>query len=187
MLIERTVIRNEARGIEIASLIDERLSSPRPPTGTAGGTAVTREGQQQWRDFVERFVEATRFDDPAQPPPRSGGLNWMRVPLPAPLSLSLWRSAPNNVAGGFVRFSGSEGLAIYDALVAASEEIDREFVEEGLPPPVWKRTGDDTSMTVSWPSPAPLSTAEEDRQIVLLGKAANRFVNSLRQRLALAA
>lgn len=180
VLIERTVIRNEAHGIEIAGLADERPSLPRP----GAGAGATREGQQAWRDFVERFVEATCFDDPAQPPPRNGGLNWMRVPLPAPLNLTLWRSAPNNIVGGFVRFSGSEALALFDALAAASEEIDREFVEEGLPPPVWKRAGDDTSMTVSWPSPAPWSAAEEDRQIMLLGKAANRFVNSLRPRLA---
>lgn len=179
VLIERTVIRNEARDIVIENLVEERSSSPRPPAG--GG--VSREGQLQWREFVERFVAATRFDDPAQPPARSGGLNWMRVPLPAPLSLTLWRSAPNNVAGGFVRFSGSEALAIYDELAADRDEIDREFDEEGLPTPVW-RAGDDTRLTVSWPSPAPWSAAEEDRQLNLLGRAANRFVNSLRPRLA---
>lgn len=179
VLIERTVIRNEARGIEIASLVEERLSSPRQPSSAP----ATREGQQQWREFVERFVAATRFDDPAQPPARSGGLNWMRVPLPSPLSLTLWRSAPNNVAGAFVRFVGGEGLALYDALTAARDEIEREFVEEVLPAPVWKRAGDDTTMTVSWLSPAPWSATEEDRQMALFGRVANRFVNSLRPRL----
>lgn len=182
VLIERTIIRNEARGVEVVSAVDEERAPVNPRQ--AAGPKVTTEAQQQWRDFVERFVANTRFDDPGQAPARAGGLNWMRVPLPAPSSLTLWRSAPNNVVGAFARFTGSEGLAVYERLLSDQAEIDREFAEAGLPVPAWEAKDDTATIAVSWPSPAPWSPGEEDRQIELLGAAANRFVNSLRSRLA---
>src|SRR3546814_9960224 len=64
----------------------------------------------------------------------------MRVPLPPPGSLTLWRSRPQEVVGAFVRLTGSDGLVAYEMLVEDREAIDREFVDAGLPAPVWDRT-----------------------------------------------
>jgi hypothetical protein len=179
-VIERSVIRNEASAVEIVGLAAERAAvAPRE----AGGSRISPEAQQQWRDFVERFIAQLRFDDPGQPPPRAGGLNWMRLPLPGPANLTLWRSKPQGVVGAFVRYTGSEGIALYERLLADREAIDTEFVDDGLPAPDWAQDGDDGSIALAWPSPPPWSAAEEARQMLLLGQAANRFVNSLRPRL----
>lgn len=177
--IERSVIRNEAAGIAVAALADERGIATAP----RAGAAVDRAGQQDWRDFVERFASQLALDDPGQPPPRAAGLNWMRMPLPGPSHLTLWRSKGDGVVGAFVRYKGSEGAALFASLRADQEAIDRAFIEDGLPAPDWAETGDGGSLTLQWSSPWPWGEAEEARQIQLLSHAANRFVNSLRPRL----
>lgn len=180
-LIERSVIRNEATGVQISDLVEEREAvAPR----AAAGPRIDSEAQQQWRDFVERFVAQMRFDDPGQPPPRHGGINWMRVPLPGPASLTLWRSKPQGVVGAFASFRGSDALDLYQALLADRDALDREFIDNGLPAPAWKQDGSEASVAIEWPSPWPWSDSEEQRQMELLGQAANQFVNGLRPRLA---
>ena len=179
-VIERTVIRNEAGPLIITDLRDEPAG---PSPRDTGGRKIDPGFQQQWRDFAERFIASVEFDDPAQPPPRVGGLGWMRVSLPGPSHLTLWRAKAQGVVGAFVRYKGSEGAPLYEDLLADRDAIDREFVEAGLPAPEGLRDQDGGSIMVSWPSSWPWDDAEEERQIALLGQAANRFVNSLRPRL----
>jgi hypothetical protein len=180
VLIERSVIRNEAEGIVIAEAQEE--TAELAPSRT-GGVRIDGEAQQQWRDFVERFLARLKLDDPGQSPPRAAGLNWMRLPLPGPVHVTLWRSKPDGVVGAFASFRGSEGALVYGRLIADREAIDRELSEDGLPTPEWKQERDTASIAVSWPSAWPWSEAEENRQMELMAKAANRFVNSLRPRL----
>ncbi|API59331.1 hypothetical protein BSL82_08420 [Tardibacter chloracetimidivorans] len=177
VVIERAVIRNEAGSLVIDDL---------RPESTGPGPRETRidpEAQQQWRAFAERFIAGLQFDDPGQPPPRIGGFGWMRVPLPPPAALTLWRSRPQELAGAFVRLSGSDGLSVHDRLAADREAIDAEFVAAGLAAPVWERGETEAALRLSWPAPWPWDPAAEDAQADRLGRAANRFVNSLAPRL----
>jgi len=183
-LIERSVIRNEASGIQIADLVDEREAvAPR----AIAGPKLDSVTQQQWRDFVERFTAQVRFDDPGQPPPRHGGTNWMRVPLPGPAALTLWRSKPQGVVGAFASFKGNEALELYQKLQADHEAIDKEFADNDLPAPLWKSEASEASLALEWPSPWPWTPAEEERQMNLMSRAANQFVNSLRPRILMRA
>ena len=175
-VIERAVIRSEVPGVVIEEISDRVApagGAPRPPT----------EFQQSWRRFVERFVAATRFDDPGQPPPRSGGVGWMRVPLPGPSPLVLWRASTSGQIGAHLRFTGSEGLDAYEALSAEQDAIGTEYEEAGLTAPLWERRDDEASIFVTLPSPLPWDGPREDEQIAMLGRLANRFVSSFRPRL----
>jgi hypothetical protein len=135
VLLERSVIRNEADGIVVADAQEESAGlSPR----RTGGARIDSEAQQQWRDFVERFVARLKLDDPGQPPPRHAGLNWMRLPLPGPVHVTLWRSKPQGVVGAFAGFRGSEGALFYERLLADRDAIDREFDVDGVPAPEWQ-------------------------------------------------
>lgn len=178
------MIRNEASGVQIADLIEERAAvAPR----AVAGPKLDSEAQQQWLDFVERFVAQMRFDDPGQPSPRHGGTNWMRVPLPGPAALTLWRSKPQGVVGAFASFKGSDALDLYQMLLADREVIDHEFIDNDLLPPLWKQEAGEASVALEWPSPWPWSDKEEERQMDLMGRAANQLVNSLRPRILMRA
>lgn len=179
-VIERAVIRNDAGSLIIE---DVRAEPAGPSPRETSGRKIDPGFQQQWRDFAERFIAAVEFDDPAQPPPRVGGLGWLRVSLPGPSHLTLWRAKAEGVVGAFVRYRGSEGAALFEVLRADRAAIDREFAEAGLPAPEWASDKDGGSITLSWPSPWPWTEGEEERQIALLARAANQFVNSLRPRL----
>jgi hypothetical protein len=176
VLIERGIIRNEAADVRIA--MPEEIE---PPSAT--GSGEVRPAMQQWRAFAERFLADMRFDDPAQPAPRIGGVNWMSAPLPGKSSVTLWRSK-DGVVGAFARGRNSEGLADFDSLAADRPAIDQEFAEAGLLPPEWTSDEGKASIALEWPSPLPWDEAEEARQMVLFSAAANQFVNSLRPRLA---
>lgn len=179
-IIERAVIRNEAASVTIDDIPREPSLGP----GQAAGPRLDPAFQQQWRDFAERFIANTRFDDPSQPPPRIGGLGWMRLPLPPPAAITLWRSRPQERAGAFVRLSGTEGLAAYEELAADRLSIDAEFQEAGLDPPLWDLGPTSASISLSWSAPYPWDEAAEDSQASQLARAANQLVNSLRPRLA---
>ena len=175
--LDRIVIRNEAPGTLV--------SYDTPAAAPAGATApnpATSELAQQWRAFAER-LKAMAFDDPGQPPPRNGGMGWMRVPLPGPAHLTLWRSVPQRVVGTFLKFSGAEGLAAYELLLAEREAIDAEFIDAGLAAPEWKQSSADSMISLEQLAPAPWDAEAETTQAAWLTKAANRFVNSLRPRL----
>jgi hypothetical protein len=179
-IIERAVIRNEAASITI----DDVSSEPPLSTGQAAGPRLDPAFQQQWRDFAERFIANTRFDDPSQPPPRIGGLGWMRAPLLPPAAITLWRSRPQERAGAFVRLNGPEGLEVYRQLAADRPSLDAEFQEAGLDPPLWELGPTSGSIALSWAAPCPWDEAAEEQQAIALARAANQLVNSLRPRLA---
>lgn len=80
------------------------------------------------------------FDDPGQPDPRSGGLGWIKVPLPGGYYINLYRDQTHQTIGAQVRFAGAEGEEVYAALLAERQEIDAEFTEAGLVPPQWHGT-----------------------------------------------
>lgn len=174
-VIERAVIRSEVPGVVI-----EEVSDRTSPLRSVPGPRT--EFQQDWRRFVERFIAATSFDDPGQPPPRSAGVGWMRVPLPGPSPLVLWRASGSGQIGAHIRYTGSEGLDSWEALEADRDAIASEFGEAGLAPPEWDRKDDEASVSVTLPSALPWDAAREDEQIELLGGLANRFLNSFRPR-----
>jgi hypothetical protein len=107
--------------------------------------------------------------------------------LPGPVHVTLWRSKPQGVVGAFAGFRGSEGALFYERLLADRDAIDREFDVDGVPAPEWQQDRDGASIGVTWPSAWPWDEAEEDRQMELMAKAANRFVNSLRPRIEVTA
>ena len=173
VVVERHVIRNEVPGI----IIDPVDTSPVSATGQPPS-----EGSRMWGEFVERFAADTRFDDPAQQPPRRGGNGWMKVPLPGSLYVNLYRASSNSTVGAQIRFPGEENAAAWAECFADREAIEQEFARASLDPPSWNE-GDVPSVSLVIPSPAPWDEAEQARQREWMGQAANQFVNSFRPRL----
>lgn len=170
VMIERTVIRSEVPGLIIEPVADRE--APR---------AVSDAGME-WRRFVDRFVAQTRFDDPGQPPPRNGGMGWIKLPLPQGYYVNLYRDQSRQEVGAQVRFTGAEGEVAFAELLLDREAIDSEFAAAGLPPPTWA-TGTTASLSLTSPSSLPWSDPREDEQRAWFAKAGNQFVNSLRPRL----
>ena len=177
-VIERAVIRNEAQVI-IEDLRDEPAARA---TGEGIGRKLDPALQQQWRAFAEKFIASVTFDDPSQPPPRIGGLGWMKAALPRGHWMTLWRSTQGE-GGAYVSLNGSEGQAAWDELAADRVLIDEEFADAGLPPPQWERSSKTTRIALAWPAPLPWDEPAEAAQATMLAKAANQLVNSFRPRL----
>lgn len=171
-VIERHVIRSEVPGAAI-----ERI----PPETSVPARSVSEVGQA-WRSFAERFTAETRFDDPAQPSPRSGGNGWIKVPLPRGLYINLYRSAGEGRIGAQVRFPEADGEEAWAALLAERQDIEREFAEQQIDPPEWTE-GDVPLLRLTLPSPSPWNEAAEAQQREWFGRIANQMVNSLRPRL----
>ena len=178
-VIERAVIRNEA-SVTIEDLGDEAAA---PATNEGAGRKLDTNTQRQWRAFAERFIASMAFDDPSQPPPRFGGLGWMKAALPRGHWMTLYRSTGTGNGGAYVNLVGSEGLAAYDRFLADRDTIDEEIVDAGLPKPEWARTEKGGSISLKWPSPQPWDETAEAAQIELLKRGANQLVNSFRPRL----
>ena len=172
VLIERHVIRSDVPGLVIEQVA---------PAGTGTERTAVSDAGLAWRQFVDTFASEVRFDDPAQPGPRSGGLGWIRLPLPAGLYINLYRSEGHRI-GAQVRFAGADGETVYADLLAEREEIDAEFAGAGLETPEWRSNGTPVLSLVA-PSPQPWDEAREIGQRAWFGAAANQFVNSLRPRL----
>jgi hypothetical protein len=172
--IERHVIRSELPGVVIDPVVTERPSIPRAPGGTPGNPA--------WSSFVEKFVSETRFDDPAQPAPRSGGNGWIRIALPDRLYINAYRSSISGEIGVQVRFPGAEGTEAFALLQSERADIDAEFDAAGMATPQW-HDGDVPVISLTTASPAPWDNAREAEQREWLGRVGNQFVNSLRPRL----
>jgi hypothetical protein len=145
-----------------------------PHAGTAG--REPSDAGLAWRSFVERFAATMRFDDPGQPPPRSGGLGWIKLPLPQGYYVT------STATGAQVRFSGAEGERAYAELAADRDAIDREFTGSGLTAPEWS-AGVVPTISLTLSSPLPWDEAREDEQRAWFARAGNQFVNSLRPRL----
>jgi hypothetical protein len=60
----------------------------------------------------------------------------MRVPLPGPSPLVLWRASGSGQIGAHIRYAGSEGLDSWAALAAERDAIASEFTESSLSAPV---------------------------------------------------
>lgn len=179
-VIERHVIRNEVPSAVIEPIADGADAQPaRSPASGANAEAIA-----SWRSFVERFAHDTRFDDPAQLPPRVGGLNWMRLPLTPDLSMTLYRSSANGEIGAFVRFTGPEASDWFEALRADEAAIADEFAEDDLPAPAWKSVRGENTISVTAPAPLPWDADAEAYQQHWMSRAANRLINSLKPRLA---
>ena len=172
-VIERHVIRSEVPGLVI-----ETVAEPSP----GQGERVMSDAGLQWRSFVERFVSEVRFDDPGQPAPRSGGMGWMKLPLPDGYYINLYRSQGENRIGAQVRFPGSEGQGAFADLATDREAIEREFADAGLSPPEWQ-DGEVPSLIVTTPSALPWTEEREAEQRAWFAMVGNQFVNSLRPRL----
>lgn len=175
-VIERHVIRSEVPGTVIDPIPVEAEARTRQ------GSSAPSEAGAAWRLFVERFIAETRFDDPAQPSPRSGGNGWIRIPLPGPLYINAYRSAGEGRIGVQVRFPDAEGDEAWVTLAAEREDIAREFTAQDLNAPEWIE-GDVPLIWLTHPSPAPWDHAAQAEQRRWLGEAANQMVNSLRPRL----
>lgn len=173
-VIERHVIRSEIPGLVIDAVTGSASdASARAPTDAGNA----------WRAFVERFVAEVRFDDPAQPMPRSGGMGWIKLSLPLGLYANLYRSQGEQAIGAQVRFQGVEGEGAFAELLADRELIDNEFAANGLGQPDW-REGEVPSLALVRPSRLPWQPEEEGEQRAWFAKVANQLVNSLRPRLA---
>lgn len=180
-VIERAVIRNEA-SVSVEDLRDE----PAPPPAGEGartGRKLDPALQQRWRAFAERFIAQVSFDDPSQPPPRVGGLGWMKLPLPRGAWITIWRASSNGRYGVYLNLAGGEGTAAFERLIAERAVIDEEVADAGLPPPTWERTDKGASIGFTWEAPLPWDEAAEGEQMRLLGQAANQLVNSMRPRI----
>ncbi|MCU6455667.1 hypothetical protein LPN01_16425 [Sphingomonas sp. A2-49] len=182
-IIERHVIRSEVPGITIDTLETiPSVAARTAPAMSTGGVRATSETANRWRHFLERFIAETRFDDPGQPPPRSGGNGWIRILLPHGLYINVWRSITMSRMGTEVRFSGAEQRSAFDALLADRAAIDAEFTDQGLEAPDWD-PGDVALITLAASNPLPWTDAVEIEQRIWLGVRANQLVNSLRPRL----
>jgi hypothetical protein len=175
-VIERHVIRTEVANLVIDPVIEEPENRQR---ATGGGAS---EVGQSWRSYVEAFTAETRFDDPGQTAPRSGGNGWIRIALPGPFYVNAYRSANEGKIGTQVRFPGADGQAVYQELLADRDAIDAEFSRQGIQAPDWVEN-DVAMISLTTASPAPWGEAAEAEQRLWLGRVANQLVNSLRPRL----
>jgi hypothetical protein len=178
-VIERAVIRNEAA----VTIEDLREEAAAPPKREGAGRKLDPGMQRRWRAFADKFIAVASFDDPSQPPPRVGGLGWMRMPLPGGHWITLWRRIGNADAGAAAILAGSDGQAAFEALAEERAIIDDEFADAGLPAPEWERKDKNASISLSWPAPQPWDEQSEEVQRAALLAAANQLVNSLRPRL----
>lgn len=135
------------------------------------------EARARNRAFWDRFIAAARFDHPEQAPPRHGGDNWVRMPLPSPAKrLSAYRYGRR--IGLFVVWEPGDPARRLEA------EIDTLREETGLADLRYEpRTDPALGHTISVETDA-AALGGEDAQIAWVADAANRIVNALRPRLA---
>lgn len=177
-IIERHVIRSEVPGIVIDTVEPARAVEGNQPVAPRG----TSDASVTWQRFVERFTADTLFDDPGQPPPRRGGVGWLKLPLPGGTYVNLYRSSSVGNVGAQVRFAGVEGEAAYAELLADRDAIDHEFVAAGFNAPTWADS-EPPLLSLTTPSPLPWTEAIENEQRAWMARTGNQFVNSLRPRL----
>jgi hypothetical protein len=176
-VIERHVIRNDVIGISVDEV---EIAPARTSSRTS---AAASEAFAPWRAFAQAFIDQMRFDDPAQLPPRIGGINWLKVPLPTDAYINLWRSSKNNLIGAAVQFGSADGIAFYHSLTDERAAIGEEFERDGLPRPSWEEREGGCIIRVTVPAPQPWTASSDEEQRRWMALAANRFVNSIRPRL----
>lgn len=80
---------------DVVQVVEEHSPAP-----DLGGATTTDSVRTRNRAFFEALISDIRFDHPDQPKPRHGGNNWIKLPLPASSSASLYRTAAGEV--GFI-------------------------------------------------------------------------------------
>lgn len=137
------------------------------------------------RAFWQRFIDQVQFDHADQLPPRHGGDNWVRIPLPEPLGwITGFRSAGTRAEVGlFLTFHGEDGQNLFDGF---HNDIAELRSESGL------------DLVTRLKSAAPFHAelgmfrprsdlAGDEQQLDWLCDAANRFVSLIRPRLSVLA
>ncbi|MBZ9873182.1 hypothetical protein LB542_20260 [Mesorhizobium sp. BR1-1-9] len=134
------------------------------------------------RAFWQQFIDQVRFDHPDQPPPRHGGDNWVRVPLPEPLGwMTAFRSTGTRAEVGlFLTFRDQDGQTLFDDLQVDIEQLRNE-------------SGLDLVARLKTAAPfyaelgvfrARSEFTTDEQQLDWLCDAANRFVSLIRPRLS---
>lgn len=130
------------------------------------------------RVFWDRFIESIRFSHPDQTPPRHGGWNWVRIALPEPCQLTLYRTGEE--VGAFVTFLGVGGQIPFAQFEAERSTLEGEV---GQPLAFDRRPGDarlQMGARKVMPTRDP-STADE--QLAWLRGVSDRLVTAVRTRL----
>lgn len=123
-----------------------------------------------WQDFIDRAA----FDHPDQPPPRHGGNNWVKIPLPSP---ARWLTAYRGKGRAGLFLVEEEGSGL---LARLAEDISELQTDIGTDPiRLQSVTGADGGPQFGLEEP--LGHAD---QMAWLLDAANRVVAALRPRLA---
>jgi hypothetical protein len=162
----------------------EGASLPVEPIAPAMVRTSGPPAENEDRAFWQRFLEAAVFDHPDQPPPSSGGRNWVRMPLPSPFShATAFRSvkgARYGRLGVFMTLKGEAGQAVFEGL-----NQDRKAVQAAFAEPViltWDDDRDSGLFEVDRLMGEPL---DETAQLTWLLQAANTFTSVIRPRLVL--
>ncbi|MER8849832.1 hypothetical protein [Mesorhizobium australicum] len=114
VLQQRVLINGDGMPLQLenqavaATQADESMESVVDPD------RVNRRGVN--RSFWQRFIDQVQFEHADQLPPRHGGDNWVRIPLPEPLGwLTGFRSTgPRAVVGLFLTFTDEDGQILFD-------------------------------------------------------------------------
>jgi hypothetical protein len=150
--------------VELDEPPDEEIASPAVPERAALLAAK--------RAYWQRFIDDVRFDHPDQPPPRHGGVGWVRMPLPSP---ARWLTAYQYEDRIGVYLVWDQASNLYDELEQQADELRRE-------------SGVDLTFdrSTNWIGIARrrVDVGDEDFQIEWLCDTANRLVSALRPRLS---
>lgn len=79
--IVRQRVLVDAQGWAVQVEAEDEASDDEVGEGPDPEKSAAREAN---RAFWQSFIDRARFDHPEQPPPRHGGNNWVRIPLPSP-------------------------------------------------------------------------------------------------------
>lgn len=125
------------------------------------------------REFWQSYLDAVRFDHPDQPPPRHGGNNWVKVPMPEP---ARWLNVYRFRGRAAMSLVEREGSGLLDWLARSGATLQNEF---GPEPIIFQREGHPVGAMICVVQPQ----AGED-QLPWLLDATNRMTTALRARIA---
>lgn len=148
-----------------------------PAEAPSGSQAEDRDANNA---FWQRFIEEVRFDHPEQSPPKHGGNNWVRMPLPAPAGwMTAFRAAKR--IGIFIRLKGEDGKLAYDTL---EQDRDALTLESGLTFEFEQERQQPFQGTIGVYRAAGTGTSTDSQQLLWLKQITNRAISSLRLRLS---
>lgn len=134
------------------------------------------------RAFWQTFIDRVRFDHSDQPPPRHGGNNWTKIPLPSPARwLTVYRYRTNAGLSVGISLVAEDGSGLFEQL---AQEADALRIGTGL--------ADLRFHPIDRPDGPPAfginrlaaDLGSEDEQIAWLCDTSNRLVSALRPRLS---